>query len=500
MRRILSNPFNFYITAMITIVASLIVFTGCDEEDNPAGPTDPDTVVKKDTIRDTVPNTGDTTIVTLTDESINAGETLTLDASKTYIVDGFVFVEDGATLTIPAGTVLKGEPGGGLNASAIIICKGAKIFAEGTAENPVIMTSKADDLDYSDDLGSRSRGLWGGLIVLGKAPTNRAAGTHQIEGIDEADPRGQYGGNDPADNSGVIKYVSIRYGGTNIGEGNEINGLTMGGVGNGTTIEYVEVFNNADDGFEWFGGTVNTKYLLSVGNGDDSYDWDEGFRGKGQYWVVIQDEDLADRAAEMDGSASDNFGNDKYSKPTIYNATFIGSGANSTNAGNMIFKFREETGGFYYNSIFTDFSGDVKTDAGAVTLVGVINFDDDKGVPGNKVTDHVLNNNLELSNNIFYKFNHSASTAEMLVKYSSVAEGVDKTAITTGVSDKNFFGEDPTVTRTKLVPDAGSAPATLAKKEMPAGDTFFDASDYLGAFQPGGADWTSGWSFYSQVK
>ncbi|MFP4522615.1 MAG: carboxypeptidase regulatory-like domain-containing protein [Fibrobacterota bacterium] len=296
---------------------------------------------------------------TITDDDITGNVTLSSDT--VYILDGFVFVEDGSTLTIEAGTVIKAKAGGGLSASALIVARGGFIDAQGTASEPIIMTAMQDDLRYQDDINPETRGLWGGLIVLGKSITNRAAGEEQIEGIDPDDNRGLYGGSDLSDNSGTIKYVSLRYGGTNIGEGNEINGLTMGGVGSGTTIENIEVYHNADDGFEWFGGTVNTKYLVSTGNSDDSFDWDEGFRGKGQFWVVIQASDAGDRGAEMDGCAGDNRGNtSEYSKPTIANATFIGSGHDSGNSGNMIFKFREETGGYYYNSIFTDFYGDVK--------------------------------------------------------------------------------------------------------------------------------------------
>ncbi|MBD3322643.1 MAG: hypothetical protein GF350_16195 [Chitinivibrionales bacterium] len=297
----------------------------------------------------------------ITDDSVAAGKDLMLSADTTYILDGFVFVESGAMITIPAGTVIKAEPGGQLNASALIICRGAKIIAQGTTADPIIMTAKQDDLKYQDDINATSRGLWGGLIVLGSAVTQRAAGVEQIEGINPDDPRGEYGGTAADDSSGVITYVSIRYGGTNIGEGNEINGLTMGGVGNKTVINNIEVTNNADDGFEFFGGSVNTKHLCAIACGDDSYDWDEGFNGKGQFWVVVQSDDAGDRAAEMDGCASDNRGDATgYSKPTIYNATFVGSGAESGNDGNMIMKLREETGGYYYNSIFTDFAGALK--------------------------------------------------------------------------------------------------------------------------------------------
>ena len=206
--------------------------------------------------------------VTVTDDDINGDVTWT--ANNTYVLDGFVFVEDGETLTIEPGTVIKGKPGQAENSSALIIAQGGKIYANGTPSKPIIFTAEADNLN--GNLPLDTRGLWGGVIVLGKAGINTATGVGQIEGIPSTEPRGAYGGNDDTDNSGVIRYVSIRYGGTDIGEGNEINGLTMAGVGSGTRIEYVEVFNNKDDGFEWFGGTVNCKYLVSAFNGDDAFD------------------------------------------------------------------------------------------------------------------------------------------------------------------------------------------------------------------------------------
>ncbi|MCB0260439.1 MAG: T9SS C-terminal target domain-containing protein, partial [Calditrichaeota bacterium] len=157
------------------------------------------------------------------------------------------------------------------------------------------------DVSDPNDLDLNTRGLWGGVILLGKARINTTLGEGQIEGIPTTEPRGAYGGNDDNDNSGVVRYVSIRYGGTDIGANNEINGLTFGAVGRGTVVEYVEVFNNKDDGYEWFGGTVRTRYLVSAFNGDDCFDYDEGFRGYGQFWFAIMGEDIGNRAGEHDG-------------------------------------------------------------------------------------------------------------------------------------------------------------------------------------------------------
>ena len=279
--------------------------------------------------------------------------TMTWSSDTTWILDGFVFVNEGQTLTIEPGTVIKGRSGQGANASALIIARGGTIMAQGTAEEPIIFTSEFDDLDGSVQIGTR--GLWGGVIILGEARINTAAGEGQIEGIPSTEPRGAYGGNNDTDNSGVFTYVSIRYGGTDIGEGNEINGLTMGAVGSETTIHHVEVFFNHDDGFEWFGGTVNTKYLISAFNLDDCFDYDEGFRGMGQYWFSIQAANVGDRAGEHDGGTTPEDGT-PYAIPEIRNVTYIGTGAASGVAENLTFMIRDNAGGKYYNSIFTDFA------------------------------------------------------------------------------------------------------------------------------------------------
>ena len=180
-----------------------------------------------------------------------------------YQLNQKVVVQDGATLTIEPGTIIKGSSGTGSLASALVIARGGKLMAEGTATQPIIFTSASDNIALGQTMGTNldqnDRGLWGGLIVLGNAPCSFSGdvGALQIEGIPAEDEWGLYGGTDPADNSGVIKYVSIRHGGALIGEGNEINGLTLGGVGTGTEIDNVEVVANVDDGIEFFGGTVN---------------------------------------------------------------------------------------------------------------------------------------------------------------------------------------------------------------------------------------------------
>ncbi|HRE06701.1 MAG TPA: hypothetical protein PKX00_13900 [Opitutaceae bacterium] len=226
---------------------------------------------------------------------LSASETWTAD--NTYLLDGYVFVTGNSTLTIEPGTVIKAKVSTGGGAAALVITRGSKINAAGTAAKPIIFTSELDNLN--GNLGVSDTGLWGGLVILGRASINsRANGAvvaapveDQVEGfsVPAADvPLITFGGTDDADNSGVLRYLSVRHGGAVIGTANEINGVTLGGVGSGTTMEYIEVFANKDDGFEWFGGTVNARYLVAAFGNDDAFDMDQGFRGNLQFLFSIR--------------------------------------------------------------------------------------------------------------------------------------------------------------------------------------------------------------------
>ncbi len=248
----------------------------------------------------------------------------TLTADKIWKLSGRVFIADGATLTIPAGTIIKAEGGTGTDSSFICIARGGKIDAQGTADKPIIMTSVADDIQIGQKNGSNldasNVGLWGGLLVLGKAPGSfkNDVVEYQIEGIPAEETNGLYGGNDPADNSGVINYLSIRHGGTSIGEDNEINGLTLGGVGTGTSVSNVEVIGNQDDGIEFFGGTVNASNLLVWGQGDDGLDIDQSYSGTINNAIVIANSS-SDHGLEIDGPEGSMEGSFK-----LENITLIG--------------------------------------------------------------------------------------------------------------------------------------------------------------------------------
>ena len=234
----------------------------------------------------------------------NITEDVTWTADNVYELAGRITVIAPAVLTIEAGTVIKGQAGSGANASALLVARGAKIMAMGTAEAPIIMTSVADQIQpgqiISPNLGSNETGLWGGLIVLGNAPIAADAAAVQIEGIPPSDTNGLYGGDDPADSSGEIHYVSIRHGGSNIGEGNEINALTLGGVGNGTVIDHVEIVANEDDGIEPFGGTVNVSNIIIWGVNDDYFDCDQAYSGTIYNFIGILAND-PDHGMELDG-------------------------------------------------------------------------------------------------------------------------------------------------------------------------------------------------------
>lgn len=255
--------------------------------------------------------------VELTDEirvTANITGDVTWSADKTIILGGRITVESGATLTIEAGTVIKGEAGQEANSTALLIARGGTLNANGTASAPIIFTSAADNLTpemvangnfESPNLNASISGLWGGVIVLGNAPisaqneNDEDVSELQIEGIPTSDTNGLYGGNDPADNSGVLNYISIRHGGTNIGSGNEINGLTLGGVGSGTTISNIEVVANADDGIEWFGGTVSATNVLVWNCTDDGLDTDQAWNGTCTNWIVALPQ--GGSAMELDG-------------------------------------------------------------------------------------------------------------------------------------------------------------------------------------------------------
>ncbi|MFO8021832.1 MAG: hypothetical protein R6U65_05140 [Perlabentimonas sp.] len=352
-----------------------MVFTSCEKDDP-----DPD------------PDTNDTGNVIVT-ENITENTSWTND--KVYQLGGRIAVEDGATLTIEAGTIIKGEAGTGTNATALLVAQGGKLMTEGTAEAPIIFTSVADEItpeqvasgDFkSPNLDLTANGYWGGVLVMGKAPISVAEGTTaQIEGIPTTDENGRYGGDDPEDNSGVIKYISIRHGGSNIGEGNEINGLTLGGVGSGTVIENIEVVANQDDGIEWFGGTVDVKNAVVVYAGDDGLDADQGWNGTCENFVIIASDDHCFELDGIEGDKDDPAVIAEFGAYTFKNGYVIANTDEVTSSD--LINLDPETFVHFENVFFTAIA-----DGQQITLKGDLTLPDDflEGVE-TSFTDVVLN-------------------------------------------------------------------------------------------------------------
>jgi uncharacterized protein YuzB (UPF0349 family) len=339
-------------------------------------------------------------------KAITANTTWTKD--NIYILKDKVFVTNGATLTIEPGTKIystldtKNTVGKDDDQfGALVITRGAKIDARGTADQPIVFTTTdeleaatGDDVDGDTNIASlptaTTAGRWGGIVILGNAPIASYSGStnvgeNRIEGFQPAssadldtDGRAdviEYGGATAADNSGTLQYVSIRHGGYvyDAAAGSEINGLTLGGVGSGTTIDHIEVYANADDGIEFFGGTVNTSHIVLAFNQDDGFDIDEGYNGTNQFWFGIQAPKTEgntsghDNGGEWDGVTGTIADNATNSAPVIYNATFIGSGITAdlgNDKGNNAIYIDDRFKGKVYNSVFDDFREDLIESSG----------------------------------------------------------------------------------------------------------------------------------------
>lgn len=409
--------------------------------------------------------------------------------TNTYVLNGFVFVESGEELHIQAGTVVKAKDGEGANISALVVARGGKLFAIGTPARPIIFTAEIDDVNDPEDLGIWDRGLWGGVVLMGRAKINTAvdatgnAATPKFdvyEGIPSTNPNYAkffFGGDDDDDNSGILRYVSIRHGGKVLESNKEINGLSLCAVGRGTTIEFVEAYAIKDDGFEFFGGTVNTRYLVSAFNDDDAFDADQGHQGKHQFWFGIQAPDVRDKGMELNGEPSGiAVSNAPLARFTVYNATLIGAGAGSGGNNNNVFTIREYASPRIYNSIFTDFA--------------------QRGVSIDDKTKALLaNGNLDLQDNLWWGFTAGNTAANLDVGNAGSLfsdanlhnEIVDPQL--RSISRTNDFGLDPR-------PKAGS-PALSANRLPPSDDSFFTPASYKGAFD-GSTLWISGWTALSR--
>ena len=282
-------------------------------------------------------------------------EDLTLDANNTYKLNGSLIMASGSTLTIPAGMTIEALASG--SDVYIAISEGAQIIANGTADNPIVLTS---------DASAPQAGDWGGLIILGDAPINSVTGaataTSEIASL-------PYGGTDTTDNSGIIRYVRVQYSGGSADGQSENNGISFYGVGNGTVVEYIQVYEGKDDGVEFSGGTVNVNFVSVVNAQDDSIDWTEGYTGTITNGHVIHGAEH-DKGIEADGYNTD-IGNNSdplfFSKPTVNNLTIVGNGSGT---GNEAVRLRAGTQGVFSNVLLEGFAEgfDLDGDAGTMSL------------------------------------------------------------------------------------------------------------------------------------
>ncbi len=420
------------------------------------------------------------------DITINAGEITDLDwtSDNVYIINGWAYVDSLDVLNIQAGTVIKGAPGEAESSSALIVSRGGQIVANGTSDEPIIFTALADDLNGS--VPEKAAGLWGGLIVLGFGQTNNGA-QKSIEGILPELDFGLFGGTEAeeveAQDAGEISFVSIRHGGTNIGEGNEINGLTMGAVGTGTTVSYVEVIANQDDGIELFGGAPRIDHFVVAYCGDDSYDLDHGTRAYGQFLVSIQDTaSWGECFGEHDGGSGSGEESAFIAHTVFSNATFIGNTAGG-DASKKAFVLRDNWSGEYHNSIFFD------------TPIGIyLEWREDK----TNCYDRLMADDIAFKNNIFADV--ADNTAEgMCIIVDDQSNNVPIDTATYMKSQfvakfntwNNDLSTDPGVTISNPIP-TGDVSGT----DYTDLDSWFEDVDYKGAFDPAitCGHWAGGWT------
>ncbi len=299
-----------YLSAIMAMALTGTVLTSCSSEEETQKDDDTETVWGKDAgvtscnkilFGDVIGN-GDQQFVFKGKQTLKKG---------TYTLKGWVYIGDGSELTIEPGTIIKGDK---QTKAALIVEPGGKLYAKGSASAPIIFTS-------GQAKGNRKPGDWGGLIICGKAKNNQ--GTMQIEG----GPRTIHGGNDDADNSGIISYVRVEFAGYPFETDKEINAVTFGSVGSGTQVDHIQVAYSNDDSYEWFGGSVNCKYLIAYKGWDDEFDTDNGFSGKVQFALSVRDPKIAD-VSMSNGFESDNCSDgalvDPYTSCTFSNVTFIG--------------------------------------------------------------------------------------------------------------------------------------------------------------------------------
>jgi hypothetical protein len=399
--------------------------------------------------------------------TISANTTWT--ANNRYVLTDFVGVASGSTLTIEPGTVIYG---GGTRAS-LFIQRGAKLMAEGTARRPIVFTS-------AQRTGNRAQRDWGSLVVFGAAPINVPGGQAFMEGL-PSEPAYSYGGTNANDNSGVLRYIRLEFGGFEIATNQEINGLTLAGVGNGTTVDHIQVLHNKDDAFEFFGGTVNAKYLLSVAAADDGLDFDNGYLGSIQYAVLIKrsvnDESDSNFLTESDNNATGG-ADTPLTNPKVYNVTALRIASGTGNYGGVI---RRNSAGKFYNVIVTGarLAPITVRDASTFTNAGS--------------GELVMNNSILFGSFADAAFPNSADRAQQTRDF----------LFTTMKNNRNVepllaIGT-PTLLKTYMpdVEPLATSPALDVDNVAYPADGFVDAVDFIGGVAPGNNWVLSGWANFS---
>ncbi len=395
----------------------------------------------------------------------------TWTANNVYEIKNFVYVTNGATLTIEPGTVIMGDSA---TKGTLIVTRGSKLIANGTQEKPIVFTT-------NQPAGSRVRGSWGGVVLLGKAKANVSNGETFIEG--GVDPvKGLYGGTDDADNSGSLQYVRIEYAGIPFQPDQEINGLTLGAVGSGTTLDYIMVTESNDDSYEWFGGTVNGKHLIANRGWDDDFDCDFGFTGKIQFGIVLRDPDVADQGSKSSSAFEhDNDGggstNTPQTAPIFSNMTVVGPMATNTSVVNPNFvraaQLRRNSASSIFNSAIVGYPTGIFID-------------------GTASGQNAANGLMGFKNNIVSasKVNFSSNSAFDINTWFKTAGFSNDTLI--NPADLNL--ENPyNFANANLSPKSTSpllSGASFADAKLGGG--FFTPTTYRGAIDPA-KDWTECW-------
>lgn len=387
----------------------------------------------------------------------NITTNILLKSDINYVLNGWVYVKSPATITIEAGTVIKGKTD---TKASLVIERGAKIMAEGTVAKPIVFTS-------AKAAGARAAGDWGGVVLCGNAKINVAGGEAEIEGGLGT----KYGGTDDNDNSGTMKYVRIEFAGYAFAPDKEINGLTFGGVGKGTTIDYIQVSFANDDSYEWFGGTVNAKHLIAFSGLDDEFDTDYGFSGLVQYIVGLRDPAVAD-ISKSNGFESDNDGTGSSNIPTtnprFANVSLFGPLATSATTINPLFQasmhIRRKSNLEVYNSVFAGWPVGLK-------------MDDSKGNAGSGATVKGC-----ILSGMTAPFGTAAGEEAF---YTDAAKANRTIVANTDLKVTAAFN----LTAPNFLPLTGSPLLTGAVTGLPTG---LDATTYVGAF--GTTDWTTGWA------